>query len=170
MRPFIILALPRTGTKMLVSAMDSHPDMPKSVHEFRGSFWRFLKHPYVLSNKIQWWMRWPIKIMHVGREDSKAGALSLLKMSYKFPAGSYEIPKEEVDKLEKFRREAEGKMRQRAHWSITYEKLTGGQDVRELALSVEICNFFNIRPRALMPTTEKIKEMPASNEAELWAV
>ena len=169
-KPFVILALPRTGTKMLITALESHPDVPKIIHEFRGSFWDYLKHPYVLSNEVKWWMRWPIKVLHVGREDAVAGALSMIKMAYKFPDNSFDIPPDEVKKVADFRRQEEQKMEKRAQWSTTYETLTGGRNIRELILSVDICKFFKLRPRALMPTTEQVRETPASNESELWAV
>lgn len=168
-KPFVILALPRTGTKMLVSALGSHPDMPKIIHEFRGDYHDYLKHPYVLSNTIESWMKPPIKIMHVGRESAIAGALSMIKMAYRFPDGSFDIPVEEVRKVAEFRREAESRMRKIAQWSITYESMTLGKDVREIYNSVEICEFFGVKPRALMPTTETVREMRASNEDELWA-
>lgn len=163
----MILALPRTGTKMLVSALHSHPDMPPVIHEFRGGLWKFLKKRYVLSNEMKWWMRWPIKVMHVGREDSKAGARSLIMMSYRFPPKSFNIPKHEIDKLAKFREATEAKMRKRAQWSTTYEALSGGRDARKLDMSLSICKFLGVSPRPLFPSTKKTPQIPSRNEAEL---
>lgn len=168
MKPFVILALPRSGTKMLVSALASHPDMPAVTHEFRGGLRDFLKHPYVLSNEIKWWMRWPIKVMHLGRVDSVAGALSLIKMSYNFPDMSFDIPPDEVAKLATYRRDTERQMRRRSQWWIAYEDLTSNQDVRAI-MSDELCDFFGVERRPLTVMTDKRAPMRARNEAEICA-
>ncbi len=79
MRPFIILALPRSGTKMVCSALYNHPGIPDAPtitvtirgrkvrhkipqirHEFRGTQAQFWQHPYVLSNFLKPWMTWPL--------------------------------------------------------------------------------------------------------------
>lgn len=153
MKPFVILALPRTGTKMLITALESHPDMPKIIHEFRGDYDKFLAHPYVLSNKIQPWMKPPIKIMHVGREDAEAGALSLIKMGY--PFSTYDIPEDEIQKLAAFRRETEAEMKAVAQWSTTYEALTNNEEATQLNNSDAICKFFGVTPEQLIADTKK---------------
>lgn len=169
MRPFVILALPRTGTKMLVSALQSHPDMPDIIHEFKGSYHEFIDKKYVLSNTVESWMKPPIKIMHLGRTDTVDHALSLLKMSYTFPDGEFELPMGEVAKLAKDSFHMQMEMEKIARFSITYEELTAKVGVNELARSEDLCEFFEIKPRKLITVTQKRPLMRASNEVEICA-
>lgn len=168
LRPFVILALPRTGTKMLVSALNSHPELDV-VHEFKGGLWSFLKHPYVLSNHRRWWMRWPIKVMHVYREDSVAGAISLLKMSYTFPDLSFDLPVDEVSRLVAFRREEEKEMSKASYYRVSYEDLTNGEEITELPrwFVDEFCEFVGIESAEMKTAEKKRKPMRARNEGEL---
>ena len=162
MRPFVILALRRTGTKMLVSALGSHPDIPPVTHEFDGGLWRFLKHPYVLSNHRKWWMRWPIKVVHVYREDVVAGSLSMLLMSYSFTPGQFDVPVNEVQAVADMRNQMDMKFAKRAAWSVSYEQLCGGRDAVWLCwdFAERFCRFVGVPVRGLKTKAEKSAPMP----------
>ena len=166
----MILALPRTGTKMLCSALLSHPEIPQVTHEFTGGLWSFLKHPYVLSNHVKWWMRWPVKIIHLERESHVAGALSMIKMHYKFPDRSFDIPVSEVRSLVDFRARAQKKMKNRANQTISYEEITGGTNITEFSLEIShrLCDFLGVTRLRLRPSTIKEQKMRARNEGDIW--
>ena len=170
-RKFIIFSLPRTGTKMLVSGLNAHPEIPYVVHEFVGDKRKFLENPYILTNHLyDWAQRTDAVRICLYREDSIAGALSLLKMAYGFPDLSFDIPVDEVSKLAKFRREAERRMREASQYEISYEQLTNGEQIERLPFWFvdEFCSWVGIESHPMPVHTKKREKMRARNEAEIW--
>ena len=150
---------------MLVSALASHPDIPDVKHEFIGGLWEFVKHPYVLSNYRKWWMRWPIKVIHVYREDVVAGSISMLTMSCCFTDGAFDVPPAEVQAIADMRNEFDEKFRERAKWSVSYEELCGGRDAVRLCrdFSQRFCETIGVPHRSLKADTRKTRRMRPRN-------
>ena len=170
MRPFVILALPRTGTTLLVEALSAHPEIPNVIHEFRGGLWRFIKHPYVLSNYRKWWMRLPfITKIHYYREDAIAGAKSMLLMHYQFPPGAATLPIDEVLKLAKKRKQWDERFRKIADYTITYEGLTNGKEIDLFPekLSRWLCDILKVGQWAFCTTHVKSRKGALKNESEV---
>lgn len=167
-RPFIILALPRTGTSMLVHALRTHPDIGALRHEFIGDELDFLKDPQVLSNYYQPWMRKYPRI-HVYRENSKAGALSMLMMHYIFPDGVQELPIDELLSLAKQREDWDAELRKEADWSVSYEDICGDAEITELPawFSDKFCGHVGLAPAILTTDTQKSVRSKLKNEAEV---
>lgn len=171
-KPFVILALPRTGTKMLVNGLNKHPDIPDIIHEFKGTEEKFWESPAVLSNTLEDWMLDDrIKRIHVGRQDAVMGALSLMLMSYRFPDGQFTVPPEEVKKVAQFRREKEEEMRRVSHYSLTYEDITGGESIDELPewFVHWFCTLIEVDPIPLsIDGSKKKKALPSNYEELKW--
>lgn len=171
MKPFVILALPRTGTKMLVSALESHPQIDKVTHEFNGTEEEFRAHPYVLSNRYHDWM--DCTKIALTRENSVAGAKSLLLMTYNnfklLPPGTVEIPIDEVVKSARFRREQEAEFSRLADYTVSYEDLTEGEDTEELPewFSRDFCRLVGITPYPLVSSIRQSQRIILKNESEL---
>lgn len=153
-KPFIMLALHRTGTRMLCDALCSHPDIPNMVHEFNGTEEEFLELPYVLSNRYQDWME-KYRTIHIYR-DSEAGARSMLLMSAEFPGKrSFDLPRDEiqnlVDKRELWDKEF------KSDYSISYEEITGDEEVESFstAVSEKLCKWLNIPYYELITRSRK---------------
>jgi len=138
-KPFIILALPRTGTKAICDSIASHPDIPFVYHEFnKETEDQFDKTPCVLSNYVKPWMaRKDIVKVHIYREDSIAGAVSMLTLHYNFPDQSYDIPENEIIETAQYRQRLDQEMREVADWSVSYESLCG-----DSLLFTELPRFF----------------------------
>ena len=133
MRPFVILALPRTGTKMFCSAVHQHRGIPSITHEFKGTEQEFRAHPAVLSNYLKPWMlHQDIVKIHLHREDAVAGGLSMLLLQYTMPDGLFDVPVDEVEAAAKYRRKLDAEFAAVADISISYEEITGGESVSEL--------------------------------------
>ncbi len=167
MKCLIVLALPRTGTNMLCSALRSHPDIDNVTHEFRGGFWKFIQHPRVLSNYVRWWMRLPfIRVIHMYREDDCAGARSMLMMHYLFPDGVVDLPENEVLALAKQRKEWDEKMREVADYSFSYESLlnNGIAETFPKSFSDKFCDHIGLERHALTTTTLKARKIQLRNE------
>lgn len=167
-RPFIILAQRRTGTKMLVSALGSHPDLPPVIHEFGGGLWQFLKHPYVLANRPKWWMRF-FRVVHVYREDAIAGARSLMLMPYAFPDHVVTLPVQEVLDLANRRQEWDASMARIADYSISYEIICAGGRVTVLPdeVSRDLCQWLRVAYHPLCATTALERKLLLKNEDEV---
>ena len=169
MRPFVILALPRTGTKMLASALARHPEISHVTHEFRGGLWQFLKRRAVLSNYRKWWMRWPIRVIHVYREDVVAGACSMLLLPYVMPDGMFELPEDEVARVIKYRNELDADLGKYAEYSVSYEQICGGREATRLdtEFSYRVCDLLGIERRRLKTGMRKEPRKVPSNIEKL---
>lgn len=172
MQPFVILALPRTGTKMLVSGLSAHPDISDVIHEFKGSEEDFWRHPYVLSNTLEDWMLDDrIKRIHIGRHDCIEGAISLILMGYRFPDRSYDIPEQEVLGTARYRKAKEEEMRKVSHYSLTYEDITGGESIDALPewFVHRLCELIGVAPLHIpVQTSKKSKGLPRNYEELKW--
>ena len=164
MTPFIILALPRSGTHMLLSGLLSHPDIENIIHEFREGEDEFLRHPQILSNYVKPWMKSPI--IHMYREDACAGARSMLLMHYVFPAGVVTLPESEVIALAKDRKEWDEEMRQAADYSFSYESLlkNGMASAFPASFSDKFCDHVGLERHTLTTTTGKNLKLQLRNE------
>jgi len=167
MKPFVILALPRTGTHMLCNALKSHPDIDDVVHEFNGSESEFLEHPQILSNYVKPWMTSPI--VHMYRENACAGARSMMMMHYMFPDGVVDLPESEVIALAKKRKEWDEEMRQAADYSFSYESLLtqGVATTLPAAFSGKFLDHVDLPRHALTTTNGKAHKIQLRNEAKI---
>jgi len=168
MRPFVILALPRTGTKMLVDAISSHPDIPDITHEFRGTEEEFRQHPYILSNWLEDWMEDVTKI-HVYREDAIAGAKSLMMMSYQFPDGVCELPASEVLAVAERRREFDREFSESTQNIFSYEGICGGREISKLPdwFTATFCKIVGVPDGPMTTGSKKPKKFILKNEDEI---
>jgi len=164
MKPFVILALPRTGTAMLCNALKSHPDIDEVVHEFKGSESEFLEHPQILSNYVKDWMTGPI--VHMYREDACAGARSMMMMAYHFPDGVVDLPEHEVITLAKKRQKWDEEMRQAADYSFSYESLLtdGVAEILPVEFSGKFLDHVGLNWHPLTTTVRPVTKILLRNE------
>ena len=165
MKPFVILALPRTGTHMLCNALKSHPDIDNVTHEFKGSESEFMEHPQILSNYVKDWMsKYPT--VHMYREDACAGARSMLMMGYLFPDGVADLPENELLTLANQRKQWDEEMRQVADYSFSYESLLEGgiATILPAAFSDRFCDHVGIERHTLTTTITKAFKIQLRNE------
>ena len=170
MKPFIILALPRTGTKMLVDALNSHPDISSVTHEFRGTEDKYWEHPYVLSNVFEDWMfDEHITRIHLYREDAIAGAKSLLLMSYQFPDKQFVIPPNEVVKIARFRKARDKEFSEVCSVSVSYEALCNNQHITQLpaAFTSRFCKAVGVVYHPLTTDMVMSNKQTPKNQEEL---
>lgn len=168
MRPFIIFALPRSGTTMLCNALESHPEIKQVIHEFRGDEAWYWKYPAILSNYVKDWMLSDdITRIHVYREDAIAGARSMLLMNYIFLDGVVTLPANEVEKLAEQRKAWDAEFAEQADYSISYEELCGGKEATTLHGSRRLCDWIDIPYRPLVTDRRKGKRLVLKNEEEI---
>lgn len=168
MKPFIILALPRTGTKMLADALCSHPDIPMVRHEFRGTEAEYWEHPYVLANEVSDWMLDDrITRIHVYRENAVAGARSMLLMSNRFPDGVVTLPVEELEAMARKRNEWDEVLYAASHFKISYEQLCRGKEVTILHESELLCEWLGLEYHPLTTNNKKSHSPILKNEDEV---
>lgn len=172
-RPFIILALPRSGTKMVARALSHHPEIPEVTHEFRGTEDEYRSHPYVLSNFLHDWMLADdIARIHIAREDAVAGAISILTMGYNFPDDACYLPIDEVRRQAKERERREAQMAKAAHYVTSYERLTdGGQETTALPdwFLRHVYKLLNVSYHPLKVPTMKERKIRFLNQGDAYA-
>lgn len=160
---FIILALPRTGTKMLCSALATHPDVDYVRHEFRGTEVEFLEHPMILSNYVNPWMaKYPT--VHMYRENACAGAVSMLLMPYIFPPNAVDMPESEVIALANQRKAWDAEMASKADYSFSYESLLTDGFCGSIPADHPMFGYLGLSPHELRPSTEKVAKIPLRNQ------
>lgn len=169
MKPFVILALNRCGTRMLVKALNEHPDINEIEHEFRGTEDEFWEYPHIHSNWLRPWMLNPeIVKVHVYR-DPIAGARSWLLKGYVFPPGAQYMPPHEVENLAKERQGMDEEMRAVSEFSASYDEMTHGEEIVELPASftTAFCHAVGIHPVTL--PVHQVKDLPVilKNEDEI---
>jgi len=160
--PFILLANPRTGTRMVCDALQSHKDVPYVIHEFNGSEEEFLETPYILTNHYKPWMG-KYRTVHIFREDVRAGAKSMLNMSVRYPnQGAEELPELELQEVSAIRAINDANMAAVADYSISYEELTGGRQIVCIptAAAAKLCNWLGLGYQVL--TVRTLKAKPAT--------
>ncbi len=167
-KPFIILALPRTGTKMFCDAIRSHPDIPSVHHEFRGTEEEFWESPYVLSNYWHDWMDDErITKIHLYRENAIAGAQSMLMMHYNFPDNVVTLPVHEVQELANKRKAWDAELAKHADHTLSYEQACGGKEATELPVSELLCEWLSLSPQPLITTHRKNRKIRLRNNREI---
>ncbi len=171
LKPFIILALPRSGTKMVARSLSTHPDIPDIVHEFRGTPQEYWRHPYALSNFLKPWMLDErILKVHLFREDVVAGARSILTMGYHFPDGVQELELWRVERAAKERKEIIQRMESACDWSVSYEELTNnGEEIKLLPqwFVDKFCKSIGVKPRHIHVPFGKNPTVTLKNEDEI---
>lgn len=165
LKPFVILALPRSGTKMFCSAVSSHPDIPTVTHEFRGTEDKFWESPYVLSNFYRDWMH-KLPIIHLTRDNYIQGARSILLMGYNFPDGVVDLPTNEVVDMARWREGWDKEHSDLAGLSVSYESLCRDRDVKTLPqdFSKRFCEFVGVPHAPLVTEVSKTSKLKLRNE------
>ena len=168
MKPFIVLALSKTGTTMLVNALNSHPQIEDVVHEFRGDEEKFIEHPQVLSNYFHDWMK-GVPLIHIYREDAIAGARSMLLMSYTFPDGVVTLPKKEVLILARQRQGWDSEFEAVADFSVSYEMLCNGGEIKQLPtwFVEDFCRLVGLKKHPMTTEIRKSRHLLLRNQEEI---
>ena len=177
---FAILTIPRSGSHMLASALNSHPDikcgaeynapakieLPDSGGKIEGCivhWYNLERNPKLLDGvKIIVLIRNPVEI---AKSWQKGYAMGKSAGHYLEPTTfNGAIPEPEKSVIETIK-DRQLKLleyaKDREVLRLDYEKLTGNKDIREIENSKEICKFLNVKNKKLNPLT--YKPMSSSN-------
>lgn len=172
MKPFVILALPRSGTTLLCTSLATHPDVDHVRHEFRGDEAGFWDHPHVLSNYYKDWMASQnIVKIHFYRENLYKAALSQLTNTGPIlPDDVCELPESEVRRLIDKRRQWHAEFDAVCDHRLSYEQLTGGKELTgefPEAASAKLCQWLDLAPFSFAVTQPISRRVRLLNQEQL---
>lgn len=171
---FLLLSLPRSGSRMLCDLLNSHPDIacehelygdPDKRSDYRGALDNLSDkygkpvavghaqygqlHSSMLIDKI--------KRLLLVREDKLRGAISAMLMGVPRANGLFRLESWQVRQLQDERALHTAIMRPHADEVVTYEELTGGEAIVELAETQarRLCAFFGVTYHPLTTTVRK---------------
>ena len=145
---------------MLVSGLNSHPELGNVTHEFRGDESAFRANPGVLTNYWQPWMAASdIVKIHYRRNAARDGAESMLFAGYKFPHG-FVMPTNLIDEVEIYRGNLDDEFDTHITGGrrLTYESLGGGAGTVTEFDAPQLCNWIDVANRTFQVETTPVEQ------------
>lgn len=164
---FLLLSLPRSGSALLCSLLDSHPDITCPHECIR---YDYLKELDALSGRVcighaqyrritDEVLKSDIPKIFLKRDDYAAGAVSEIALGHKWAQGLHVINPELVQRVAKDRQEKTERLLPYADFVVTYEDITHGEDINSVRLD-DICQFVGVSPLELKTMTNKKTFIP----------
>lgn len=185
---FHLMSQHRSGSKLLCTALNGHPEIacphePGTHHQGRlGQYRTFIEEIREVTQK-------PIVVYHhhwcfttqemlddefpkilLYREDELPGAIATMNLQLGRPNGLFEMNKERVKQRYEDRNTANQAMASYADLTISYEELTGGQEITEIpaAAQAKLLSWMQVDTEVfLRPKTFKSLPQLPSNYSEL---
>ena len=166
----LLFSLPRSGSRMLCSMLDSHPQV-NCWHEYLvegqidEDMAKLSENGKVAVGHCQWnlarklYGKYPTILLY--REDETRGAIGQMMLSIPRAHGEYMLKPDTVKRVARERREHIEEMKQHADLLISYEEITDNKPTRiaPQAVSDKLCDFIGVS-RWMLYTDSAKKEPP----------
>lgn len=176
---FLLIAIPRTGSRMLGDILNSHPGLisrhnylERPGHDWRADLDKLAQESGKVAVGHCQAKRVTLDMLEAGdakrlllvRENYALSALSQLRIEYQPAEGEWFIPLSVFRAEVEFRKEESYRLGREADFLVTYEGLTG-PDARNITDS--LCDFLGVDRRPLVSRIQKNKPSFPVNWEEL---